>query len=110
MLHSPEGIDIVQANGQWYGFVGSLDFSTPTKGIVRLDFGNSLLNSPTAKDLGDFGINSRLREVKVIKENTDLILLVVSYGGNSIVRVNYRDSFDNLISAANISSTGAISG
>jgi len=110
LLHSPEGIDIVQANGQWYGFVGSLDFSTPTKGVVRLDFGNSLLNSPTAKDLGDFGINSRLREVKVIKENTHLILLVVSYGGNSIVRVNYRDSFDNLISAANISSTGAISG
>lgn len=110
LLHFPEGIEIVQANGKWYGFVGSLDFSTPTQGIVRLDFGSSLLNTPTSTDLGDFGINSRLREVKVVKENTDLVLLVVNYGGNSIVRINYRDSFDNPISGANISSTGAISG
>lgn len=44
-------MDYVMVNGNYYGFVVN---NTPG-GLVRLDFGNSLLNTPTAVDLGNFG-------------------------------------------------------
>jgi gliding motility-associated-like protein len=44
-------MDYVQVNGNYYGFVVN---NTPG-GLVRLDFGNSLMNTPTAMALGDFG-------------------------------------------------------
>lgn len=106
----PEGIDIVEVNGDWYGFVGSLDFSSPAQGIIRLDFGNSLMNLPSATNLGNFGFSTRFRDLKIIKQDADLILLLSNYNGNSLVGVNYRDSFENPISASNIFDFGAIPG
>jgi PKD repeat protein len=109
LLIFPEGIEIVEANGNWYGFVGGLEFSTPAQGIIRLDFGNSLLNIPLAINLGNFGKNTRFRDVMVVKQNSDLILLLATYN-DSILRINYRNSFDNTITGANIFDTGVISG
>jgi PKD repeat protein len=109
-LFLPEGIDIVKAGGNWYGFVGSLEFSTVAQGIIRLDFGASLTNTPTAQNLGNFGYVTRFRDLKVMQQGTDLILMLVNYNNNSLIRVNYRDSFDNVISASHIVDTGTITG
>lgn len=109
-LFLPEGIDITEVNGEWFGFVGSLDFSSPAQGIIRLDFGNSLMNLPSATNLGNFGFSTRFRDLKIIKQDADLILLLSNYNGNSLVGVNYRDSFENPISAPNIFDFGTITG
>ncbi|HNP06657.1 MAG TPA: hypothetical protein PKN99_03475 [Cyclobacteriaceae bacterium] len=101
-LSSPEGIDIVKANNKWYGFVGSLNFSTPTQGIIRLDFGSSLQNVPIAVNLGNFGFGTRFRDLKVIRQGIDFILLLVNYNGNSLVSVNFRDDLENPIDGSNI--------
>ena len=50
-LRSPVFMDYVQQNGNYYAFV--VNFSPG--GLLRLDYGNSLLNTPTATNLGDFG-------------------------------------------------------
>ncbi|MDZ7647517.1 MAG: hypothetical protein U5K54_10280 [Cytophagales bacterium] len=42
-LYLPEGIDIVEANDNWYGFVGLDSYlARQLQGIIRLDFGASL--------------------------------------------------------------------
>lgn len=110
LLIYPEGIDIVQANGSWYGFVGSLEFSSATNGIIRLDFGTSLSNPPSAVNIGNFGYNTRFRDLKVFKEGPDLILVLMNYNSNSIIRINYRDAFENSISGSHIFDSGAING
>ncbi|NJK94910.1 MAG: hypothetical protein HC905_08350 [Bacteroidales bacterium] len=51
-LHT-EGIQIKFSNGNWYGFiVGGLAGESR---LVRLDFGNSLSNTPIAVNLGNIG-------------------------------------------------------
>lgn len=104
----PEGIDLIKENGNWYGFVGSLDFSSPVQGIIRLDFGNSLVNMPTAVNLGNFGYNVRFREVKVVKQGADLILIAINYNDGSIIRINYRNNFTNSIGPSDIFDSGPI--
>lgn len=50
-LSWPVFMDYVKVNGNYYGFLINYD----PGGLIRLDFGNSLLNIPTAVNLGDFG-------------------------------------------------------
>lgn len=108
LLISPQGMDVVQDNGNWYCFLGKGE--TTTGQIVRIDFGNNLRNTPVAVGLGTFGVTGRLRDVKVVKQGLDLILLIVVDSGNALRRINYRDSFNNSISAGDITSTGVLSG
>ncbi|UYQ94450.1 gliding motility-associated C-terminal domain-containing protein [Chitinophaga horti] len=50
-LSWPVFMDYTEVNGNYYGFVTNY----LPGGLVRLDFGNSLLNNPTATYLGNFG-------------------------------------------------------
>jgi len=51
LLSQPVYMDYVFYNGNYYGFLIN---HYPGK-LIRLNFGNSLLNIPTATDLGNFG-------------------------------------------------------
>ncbi len=117
LLHVPEGLDIVKANGNWFGFIGSLDFASPSQGIIRIDFGSSLTNTPSALNLGNFGYNTRFRNLKIVQQGSSQILILVSYNsdgtpstGGTIIRINYGNSFDNLITASAIFDSGFING
>ncbi|HRN55127.1 MAG TPA: hypothetical protein PLL71_01675, partial [Agriterribacter sp.] len=50
-LRMPVFMDYAYYDGNYYGFVVNHNPSS----LVRLDFGNSLLNTPTAVPLGNFG-------------------------------------------------------
>jgi gliding motility-associated-like protein len=50
-LSTPVFMDYVNVNGNYYGFL----INHSPGGLVRLDFGNSLLNTPTSTNLGNFG-------------------------------------------------------
>ena len=118
LLHFPEGLDLLKANGSWYAFIGTLDFVTASMGIIRIDFGNSLTSTPLATNLGNFGLNSRIRNVGVVQQGSDLILILVSYNsdgvsagtGGTLIRINYGNSFTNPIGAGNIFDAGFITG
>ncbi len=51
LLSSPVFIDYVKYNNNYYGFL--INYNPGA--LIRLDFGNSLLNTPTATNLGNFG-------------------------------------------------------
>lgn len=51
VLSTPVFLDVVSENGNYYEFLTN---HSPG-GVVRLDFGNSMLNTPKATLLGNFG-------------------------------------------------------
>lgn len=104
----PQGIDLYKNNGVWFAFVG---YNDNNYGLVRLDFGGSLINSPSAVNLGNFGVTGRFWDLKIIKQAGDLILVIIERNTGSIIRVNYRDSFLNSITIpTHVFNTGPIPG
>lgn len=102
-LSFPEGLDIIKAGANWFGFVGHLDLG---RGVVRLNFGNSLENIPTAINVSDFGYSVRFRDLKIVNQGGDYILVLSNYNDNSLVRVNFGTDITN--ASPTTVSTGAI--
>lgn len=95
LLVAPESIDIIQFGGTWYGVIGGFNNGT---NLTRLDFPSGLGGTVMGTNLGDFGFNSdRKRKVQFINESNNLILMFSAYNTNRLVRVNYGNSFDNVI-------------
>lgn len=102
----PQAIEIYKSNGKWYGFVGTNDSGY---GLVRLDFGTSITSSPTATNIGTFGVSGRFWDVKVVEYNTNLVLVIDERNTGSIIRVNYRSSFENaIVNASHVFVTSSI--
>ncbi len=78
----PVFMDYVLDNGNYYGFV----FNFNPGGITRLDFGNSLLNTPTAVFLGNpngvLWSGSGGEDIKLVKQNGNWIAIIV--GGSNV--------------------------
>lgn len=74
-LETPVFVDYVYENNNYYGFVVNYN----PAGLVRLDFGNSLLNNPTATNLGNFGgiIPSRAEGIQVVKNEGKWYAIIV---------------------------------
>lgn len=90
----PTGLELVKSGANWYAFVTSYNNDY---GVVKLEFGTSLRNVPTASNIGMFGVSGRFWDVKVINASSNLIMLLPNRNGNSLVRVNFRDSFSNSV-------------
>lgn len=69
LLSIPGFLEIVYDNGKYYGF--SANYTNNGSSLVRLDFGNSLQNTPIATSLGNFNGTFPLRAqgIQVIKSN-----------------------------------------
>jgi len=67
LLQKPVFVDNIFQNGNYYGFLVNNDPGN----LVRLDFGNSLLNTPTATNLGNFGgmIPRTAEGIQVVETN-----------------------------------------
>lgn len=85
-----EGIQIKKDNGNWYGFV--CNFNT----LVRLDFGNSLANTPTATDIGPFSGLNMIHGLTVIKEGSTWLAFANCSTGDKFVRFNFGTSLTNI--------------
>ncbi|NOT74591.1 MAG: PKD domain-containing protein [Cyclobacteriaceae bacterium] len=99
VLQLPQGIDIIKAGTNWVGFVG---FSNNDAGFVRLDFGTSLTNTPTATNVGMFGLTGRMWDVKLVSNSSGYYLTTVNRDNNSFVRISFGSSFLNSVSAGNV--------
>lgn len=99
MLNMPVFMDYVSVNNNYYGF--SVNFNGGN--LIRHDFGNSLLNTPTTVNLGNFGgiippVNSA-EGIQVVKnEGRWYAIIVGGYtGGNSprVLKVDFGPNIDN---------------
>ena len=91
VLNGPGNTNTINVNNNWHTFISNRANSR----LIRLDYGASLLNAPTAVDLGTLGVLSNPRGIRIIKdcgryfgfvsnENNTLTSLDFSNGINSV--------------------------
>ncbi len=94
LMDAPEGIDLYKDGNNWFAFVGKGENSTGQ--VVKFSFGKDLTSTPSATGYGTFGLGSiRIRDLSVVKQADDIILLLLIYNTASIDRVNFGASLDN---------------
>ena len=89
---SPRGLDLIKVGGVWYGITG---FQTLGSTFTLLDFGSSLTNTPTATDIGNFGLFGRIYDLRLAQQADDLYLVFPYYNASTLYRVNFGSSFYN---------------
>ncbi|HEY6504064.1 MAG TPA: gliding motility-associated C-terminal domain-containing protein [Chitinophagaceae bacterium] len=101
-INLPTGIHIINDNGQWHAFIAS---NGSNSSIVRLDFGNSIVNAPTAVGLGNpnNAVHSP-RDICIMKFCSEVVGFVVNSVSNDIVRLNFSSltSTPTAVSLGNI--------
>ena len=96
---SPEGIEVVQDQGNWYGFVASRDNSK----IFRLDFGSSLDNTPTVVDLGNLGgLSSGPKDIRFVKEGGNWFGILANMSAANLVRLEFGTDLSNTPTGTNL--------
>jgi gliding motility-associated-like protein len=107
-LDFPTGIYTINDNGGWHLFItNGVDNGT----ITRLDFGSSLLNTPTAFDLGTLGgVLKRPRDLTIIKLCNEIIGFVVNgaEGFNDIIKLNFNNGIINIPDAVSLGNQGQL--
>lgn len=97
-LQIPVFTDVVSDNGKYYVFITN---NYPGK-LVRLNFGNSLLNTPVVDDLGNFGgiIPGNTEGIQVVNNEGKWYAIIV--GGSTlsgtlpaIVKVDFGNNLEN---------------
>ena len=102
-----EGIQVKKDNdGTWYGFiVGGLGGDEK---LIRLNFGNSLENTPTAQDFGNIGSMAYPVDFYLFLENGKWIGFTVNYTNSTITRFNFGNSLANTPSGTNLGNIGTL--
>ncbi|MCX6250432.1 MAG: gliding motility-associated C-terminal domain-containing protein [Bacteroidetes bacterium] len=97
-----EGIQIKNDNGTWYGFVNN------DNTIIRLNFGNSLWNPPTAINLGPISGMNMAHGLGLAKEGSIWIAFIVNAFGNNLLRLNFGSSLANIPTIQNFGNIGLL--
>ncbi|MBE7172445.1 MAG: gliding motility-associated C-terminal domain-containing protein [Williamsia sp.] len=110
--YGSEGIQIIKANGKWYGLlVGGSPASGPgsVPKLITIYFGTSLDNpAPTAKDWGNLGNMLQSIDLHVFQENNNWYGFTTNAENNTITRINFTNSFDNPPTATNLGNIGGL--
>ncbi|RYZ21525.1 MAG: T9SS type B sorting domain-containing protein [Chitinophagaceae bacterium] len=113
-LNVPTGIYAVANNGNWYAFVsnaGSIFSGSTAASLTRLNFGNSLLNTPTGVNLGNPGnVLQSARDLTIYTSCSEIVGYAVNYSGtNDIVKIDFRNSITSVPTLTSLGNVGALS-
>lgn len=101
LMDAPEGIDLYKDGNNWFAFVGKGENGSGQ--VVKFSFGNDLTRMPSATGYGTFGLGTiRIRDLSIVRQGNDIILLLLIYNSHSINRVNFGSSLDNTPAANNV--------
>ncbi|SEW44676.1 gliding motility-associated C-terminal domain-containing protein [Chitinophaga sp. YR573] len=103
-VNMPTGISAIQENGKWYVFVANeVDNS-----VSRLDFGNSLTNTPTGVKLTNPALSGP-RDLCVIHDCGGIFALVVNNFSNELVRLDFNSDITSNPTAVSLGNGGNLS-
>jgi gliding motility-associated-like protein len=106
----PTGICEVKENGNWYMLVCNVD----NHSITRLDFGNSLLNTPSGTNLGNpGGLLNAPRDMQFLRTCNGLYGYVINAHGspNNVIRLEFGGgSITGPLTATNLGGMGGLAG
>jgi len=97
-----EGIQIIKDEGQWWGFIIGGNPWDNDIFFLRLNFGSSLFNIPTAEHLGVIGGIAHPHELFFFKENETWIGLTINKINNTISRFIFGDNLSYTPVAENL--------
>jgi PKD repeat protein len=98
VLSVPKNPVFIKEDGQWHGLL----VNDGNSRLIRLFFGNSLGNTPTAEDLGNLGVISGPRGLSIENDNGNWIALIGNYGNSRLAIINFRASILNNPTATDI--------
>lgn len=103
-LNQPVYSSIVKDGANYYVFITNLTGGS----ISRLDFGNSLSNTPVGINLGNFGVLRRNEGIQIKKDNAsgNWFGLVAGFDQNYLARLNFGSSLRNVPTAENLGNIG----
>ncbi len=104
LLNYPHTLYTFYENGNWYSFICNFN----TSNIIRLNFGTSLANIPTATNLGNVGILIGPVGLYPVQENGFWHLFVINRGDNSLSRLYFGSSLLNTPTGINIGNVGGL--
>jgi PKD repeat protein len=84
-------IRFIKEGSNWFGLMSDL----LQKKIFRLNFGTSLLSSPTVDVIDVSSLNLAL-DLSIQKEGNDYFVLILNYGDNSISRLKFPSSISSV--------------
>ena len=101
-----QGVDVVRdsATGNWYGFV---IFGASYQRLMRLDFGNSLANTPTATTFGPFTANLAWpHQLSIRKFGNEWVGFAANRSNGQLTRFDFGTSITNAPAATNLTLAG----
>ncbi|WP_197428968.1 gliding motility-associated C-terminal domain-containing protein [Phnomibacter ginsenosidimutans] len=99
-----EGIQIVHDGQQWFAFV--VGGQRSQSALIKLNFGNSLLNTPTAVNYGAIGGIDFPVDISIFNKNGKWYAFTVSAYNNSLTRYDFGDNLDNMPTGINFGNLG----
>ncbi len=102
-LNLPVGVTAINHLGNWYLFIlNNLDAT-----ITRLSFGNSLLNTPVAENIGNpQGNLVTPRDISFIELCNDIKALVVNANPNSLTQLDFGNNLTSVPTSTNLGNLG----
>lgn len=105
-LALPTGIYTIKVNNNWHVFIPN-DLSSS---LTRLDFGTSLLNTPTAVNLGNLGVLSNPRDIYIFQECGQINGFVVNANGlEQLIKLNFNNNITSVPTGINLGNIGGFS-
>ena len=103
---SLEDIHIQYESGNWYGIaVGGLAGSET---VIRINFGNSLANTPTAISMGNIGSLNYPQRLKIFNSGGNYYGFTTNRNNNTLTRLNFGNSITNIPTGVNMGNIGAL--
>lgn len=99
LLDLPDKILILKERGNWFGLVTN---DQTSDNLIRLNFGSSLTDSPSASNLGNFGVLNRPRGLAYTYDRDSLIVGLTDLGHNQLVLLNFGSSILNIPNGSDI--------
>jgi gliding motility-associated-like protein len=104
-LSGPTGLHAIKDNNNWYVFITNATSSS----LSRLDFGNSLLNTPTGQNVGNInGLFHTCWDIYVMKFCGEIVAFVINANQsyNDLVRLNFTNSITSTPTAVSLGNIG----
>ncbi len=105
LLNGPDNIRFLQEGGKWFALVVNGNNSS----LVRLSFGSSLTNTPTAS-LVVSGIATAESGIDIVKEGGEVVVALTRPGSNTVSLLNFGTSITNMPAASDIVTTVPLAG
>ncbi|MDR6340687.1 gliding motility-associated-like protein [Filimonas zeae] len=106
VLSDPVGICCIKTNGNWHAFVTE---DNNDGGLVRLDFGNSLLNTPTGVELKTNMPLTHLRDVHIMPYCDGITGFIIDGDKNALYQLDFGNDITGTPVVKSYGNTGNLS-